>query len=156
METLERNLITSPIDEQTALNKLEELLEESAENQSNVSKLELVGQNGERIELPDTVLQVLRQAVKLMLEDKAVSITAINKELTTQEAADLLNVSRPFLIKLLDRGEIDYRLVGRHRRIRFDDLMEYKALRYKRRNEAIQEMIQISEEAGLYEKDSKA
>lgn len=67
-------------------------------------------------------------------------VVPIHAELTTQEAADLLNVSRPHMIKLLERGEISYHKTGKHRRVRFADLMEYKT----RRDTASEQAMMLS------------
>jgi excisionase family DNA binding protein len=74
--------------------------------------------------------------------------------LTTQQASDLLNVSRPYLLKLLDRGDIPFERGdedGSHRRIRFVDLMEYKHKIDKDRREQLRKLTQMSQEAGFYE-----
>lgn len=117
------------------------------------SQPKLVGANGEEITIPESVYQVLRQAVHAMASGKVISIVIQERELTTQQAADFLNVSRPYLIKLLEQGEIPYIMVGTHRRIRFDDLMKYKQQRDHKRRQLLQELVEISEEAGLYEYD---
>jgi excisionase family DNA binding protein len=72
-------------------------------------------------------------------------------ELTTVEAASMLNVSRPYLIKLIDTGELPARLVGRHRRIRFGDLIDYKRRTDVSSHQAADDLIALSEEMGLYE-----
>jgi excisionase family DNA binding protein len=153
---LEKNPVAAPESDRQEINRLEDLFEKIAKEgvQHVISrKARLVGPNDEVIELPDTVFNLLRQVVFYLSEGKAISLIPVNKELTTQEAADLLNVSRPFLIKLLDQGELNYRYVGKHRRIRVDDLIEYRQNRDAYRSHAIEEMIKISEEAGLYDKD---
>jgi excisionase family DNA binding protein len=71
-------------------------------------------------------------------------------ELTSQHAADFLNVSRPYLIRLLEAGEIPFRLVGTHRRIGFADLREYKAWDDLARRRAADDLTELSEELGLY------
>ncbi|MDR9405220.1 MAG: helix-turn-helix domain-containing protein [Halothece sp. Uz-M2-17] len=90
--------------------------------------LKLVQDNGEEatLELPASVLHLLTEMLSQMAQGNAVTLLPIHAELTTQEAANLLNVSRPHLVKLLETGEIPFRKVGRHRRVRFEDLMEYK------------------------------
>ncbi len=70
-------------------------------------------------------------------------------ELTTQQAADMLNVWRPYLISLLEAGAIPYRLVGRHRRIRHDDLMEYRRQDSAKRRAAADELSGLGQELGL-------
>ncbi len=68
-----------------------------------------------------------------------------------QEAAELLNVSRPFLVKLLEQGAMPYTMVGTHRRIRFEDLTAYKEQRDNQRRESLKRLTQLSEEMGLYD-----
>ena len=111
----------------------------------------LVGANKEEIHIPESVYQVLRQVVNAMASGQAISIVPHEREMTTQEAADLLNVSRPFLIKLLKQGEISYIKVGTHRRIRSHDLMRYKEQRDIERSQLLDKLISMSEEAGFYE-----
>lgn len=117
------------------------------------SQPKLVGANGEEITIPDSVYRVLRQVVHAMASGKVISIVIQEQELTTQQAAEMLNVSRPYLIKLLEQGEIPYIMVGTHRRVRFEELMKYKQQRDTKRRELLQQLVEITEEAGLYEYD---
>jgi excisionase family DNA binding protein len=133
------------VDEQLLIKSLENLLK------AQPSQLKLVAADGQEIIIPDSVYKVLLQAVHTMALGKAISIVPQGQKLTTQKAADLLNVSRPHIIKLLEQGEIPYITVGTHRRVRFDDLMKYKEQRDAKRSQFLQEMIDISEEAGLYD-----
>ncbi|MFH7029934.1 MAG: helix-turn-helix domain-containing protein [Heteroscytonema crispum UTEX LB 1556] len=117
------------------------------------SQAKLIGANGEQIPIPESVYQVLRQVVHAFVSGQAISIVPQEREITTQQAADFLNVSRPYLIKLLEQGEIPYIMVGSHRRVRFEDLMKYKQQRDANRSQLLQQLIEMSEEAGLYEDD---
>ncbi|WP_404824221.1 helix-turn-helix domain-containing protein [Nostoc flagelliforme] len=111
----------------------------------------LVGANGEKITIPEPIYQVLLQVVHAMASGKAISIIPQQQELTTQQAAEFLNVSRPYLIKLLEQGEIPHIKVGSHRRVRFDDVMNYKQQRDVKRDQLLTELTQMSQEAGFYE-----
>lgn len=106
--------------------------------------------NGERIEIPESVYKALRQAVHLMARGDAVAIVPCNRQATTQQAADYLNVSRPFLIKLLNEGAIPYSSVGKHRRILFNDLMRYRAHRDADRRNRLARISKIGRELGMY------
>jgi excisionase family DNA binding protein len=84
-----------------------------------------------------------------MAAGRGVSVVPRNAELTTQQAADLLNVSRPFLIGLLKAGEIEFRTVGTHRRIKAASLIDYMRMDDQRRREAADELTRLGQEMGL-------
>ena len=111
----------------------------------------LVGPAGEEYDLPGQVFEVLREVVSAMVEGKAVTIAPIHQQLTSQEVADFLRIRRPALIELLDAGEIPYEHVGRHRRVRLIDALEYRRTRSEHRREALDELVSVSESAGMYE-----
>ena len=85
------------------------------------------GEQAEPIELPAGAVALLMEILEAMAAGQGVTIMPENAELTTIQAAEVLNVSRPFLIKLLDEQKIPHRKVGKHRRIRMEDMMAYKA-----------------------------
>jgi excisionase family DNA binding protein len=101
------------------------------------------------ITLPREALEVFVEVLGQMANGNAVTVVPVHAELTTHQAADILNVSRPFLIGLLDAGKIPFRKVGTHRRIRFTDLMAYKQQDDARRDEALAELTQQAQDLGL-------
>ncbi|MFO7953779.1 MAG: helix-turn-helix domain-containing protein [Thioalkalivibrio sp.] len=86
-----------------------------------------VRMDGTDLIVPRQAVSLLRDILAQMAQGNAVTIVPTHAELSTQEAASILNVSRPFVIKLLEQGEIPFRKAGTHRRIRYEDLMRYKA-----------------------------
>ncbi len=110
----------------------------------------LVGPNGEEIQLPDSLYHLLRQLVHDMAQGRAVMLVSNNQTLTTQQAAGLLNVSRPHLVKLLEEDKIPFTRTGTHRRIRFKDLMAYKQHRDAERKRGLAYLTQLGEEMGDY------
>jgi len=101
--------------------------------------------------LPRAVVVMLASMLAQLAEGRGVTLMPSHAELTTVEAASMLNVSRPYLIKLIDSGELPARLVGRHRRIRFGDLIDYKRRTDAAAHQAADDLIRLSEEMGLYE-----
>lgn len=98
--------------------------------------------------LPRPVLDMLTGILSAIVAGKGVQVMPYDAELTTQQAADFLNVSRPYLIKLLETDQIEYRRVGKHRRIRFDKLVAYKAGDDAERREAADELSRLGQELG--------
>lgn len=99
-----------------------------------------------QIELPTSALRLLVDVLSELAEGNAVKVVPVHAELTTQEAADLLNVSRPHLVKLLETGGLPFHKTGKHRRVRFDQLMKYKTLRDQESAAAMTELTQQAQE----------
>ena len=86
-----------------------------------------------------------------MTQGQAVTIAPVRMLLTTQEAANLLGISRPSLVKLLEAGEIPYQRSGRHRRVQLVDVLDYRSRRSAQRRESLDRMVEIAQESGMYE-----
>ncbi len=113
-------------------------------------KLRLVGTTeGETLVIPESAAKMLIGILAEMGRGNTVTVVPVHAELTTQEAADLLSVSRPSLIQLLDEGKIEYRKVGTHRRVRFDSVMAYKRRVHAERLAALSELVAYDQEIGI-------
>lgn len=99
--------------------------------------------------LPTSALRLLVDILGELAIGNAVKVVPIHAELTSQEAADLLNVSRPHLVKMLEEGAIPFTKTGRHRRIRFSDLMAFKQHRDEESQEAMEALAQQAQELGM-------
>ncbi len=107
---------------------------------------------GERktLNLPPLVLKMLAETMVHLARGNAVTLAPVHMELTTQQAADLLGVSRPYLVRLLEEGRIPFRRPHHHRRVRLQDLLEFKAREDTLRQQALDELTEHTEEMGLY------
>lgn len=114
--------------------------------------IEALGEIGaeDALVIPRPTVVMLAQVLSLLESGHGVQIIPKDAELTTQQAADVLNVSRPYLIGLLESREIPFRKVGRHRRITFEALMEYKRQDDSKRRAAADDLADLSQELGLY------
>jgi len=101
------------------------------------------------VRLPAPAVGLLVRMLEEMARSNAVTIMPVHAELTTQEAADMLNISRPSLIQLLDEAKIEYRRVGTHRRVRFESLMKYKRQVEAARRAALEELAAYDQELGI-------
>lgn len=106
-------------------------------------------ENGETVLLPRSVTRLLSHLLLELANGHAVTVFPVHAELTTQEAADLLNVSRPYLIGLLTAGVLPHHKTGTHRRVKFTDLMAYKRRIEKESEEAKRELAREAQELGL-------
>jgi len=111
----------------------------------------LVGPDGSQIELPEELYGVLCDVVAALSQGLAISIAPHNTMLTTQEAADLLSISRPTLVRLLTENEIPYTMRGRHRRVMLRDVLDYRERTRSERRQVLDQMAADAEDDGLYD-----
>ena len=131
--------------EQPAVEKLEHLLERGIPS--------LVTSTGEKVKLPATIYEVLKRVVELMADGKAVTVIPDNQVVTTQRAADILGMSRPFFIKLLETGAMAHHRVGNQRRVYLRDVLQYAHKREQERQAALNRLSRHAVETGLYERN---
>ena len=113
----------------------------------------LISPAGERIELPGIVVEVLRTAVEFMSHGQTVTLIPDNQAITTQRAADILGMSRPFFIKQLESGLMAHHRVGNQRRVYLRDVLEFAKKRDKERLAALDLLARDAFKAGLYERN---
>ncbi len=116
--------------------------------QGDAARLRVIDGNQE-IEVPVSALKMLVDILDEMAQGNAVSIVPIHAELTTQEAADFLNVSRPYLVGLLEGGLLPFHKVGTHRRVKFRDLMAYREKSQSARRNALTALTKEAQELGM-------
>jgi excisionase family DNA binding protein len=116
-------------------------------------QLTLVSEDSEpaQVVVPSEVLRLFIEILDNLARGHAITVAPIHAELTTQQAADLLNVSRPYVVRLLERGEIPYHRVGNRRRIRLEDVLAYQHADDEQRRENLRALIRETDELGLYD-----
>ncbi|MGW4634775.1 helix-turn-helix domain-containing protein [Nocardia sp. NPDC004415] len=137
---------------------LRELLNLSVFLEQHNEPAALLGPDGQQIPLPVEVYEVLVQVVGAMRRRRAVTIAPVEQCLTTQQAADLLGISRPTLIKLVEQGQLPCEKPSgsRHRRLLLSDVLDYQERRRAERGEVLSELVRDAEEDGLYEPTAEA
>jgi excisionase family DNA binding protein len=103
----------------------------------------------EPIGLPFSAIRLLKDILSEMAKGHGVALLPLHAELTTQQAADMLNVSRPFVIRLLEEAKLPFRLVGKHRRVRLDDVIAYKRRDDQERLKVLEELVAQSQELNM-------
>jgi excisionase family DNA binding protein len=132
--------------EKEAANQLRTILAAHAAGNAKLRLLEEQSKQPTEITLTPALSNLLMELLRHIGHGDAVTLVPVSKMLTTQQAADILNVSRPFLVTLLQRGDIPFTLVGRHRRIKADDLFDYKRKRDGKRSKALSQLAEMDAE----------
>ncbi len=131
-----------------ALDRIRSYLRDHPEGPADV-RVQVSDEPGAELTVPREAVIVLARALSHLADGHAVTVLPADAELTTQQAADLLHVSRPFLIRLLESGEIRYRRVGSHRRVDLQSLLDYRRADDARSLRAANELSALDEELGL-------
>jgi excisionase family DNA binding protein len=130
--------------ERAAANQLRKIIASQANRDA---KLRVIDDNGSaEVTLTPALSSLLMELLRHVGKGDAVTLVPVSQMLTTQQAADILNVSRPFLISLLEEGAIEHTLVGRHRRIKAEKLFAYKRARDEKRSRALSALAELDEE----------
>jgi excisionase family DNA binding protein len=120
-------------------------------DRSRAASITLTSDTGDApsISVPTKTLRLIAELLGLMAERRPVSLTPLNHELSTVEAAQFLNVSRPFVIKEIEEGRLPHRKVGTHRRVQFSDLLIYAKAMHTQQQQALQRLADNAAELGL-------
>ncbi len=120
-------------------------------SRQKVQRIEIRDETGaaRSVQVPVLALQMLVEVLTELANGNAVGIIPIHAEMTTQEAADLLNVSRPFVVQLLERGDIPFHKIGSHRRVRYEDVVAYKNRVDAARRKALDELAEQAQKLNL-------
>lgn len=143
--------VSAPEDQRESVAALMQLLRHVTSDLPEEASYKLVSPTGEVIELPQSVFLLLERIIEVLARGDAITVVPIAKELTTQQAASILNVSRQYVVRLLDDGRIPYRRTGTHRRVRTDDLLAYKRQRDRDRMASLDDLSRLSQEFGGYD-----
>lgn len=128
-------------------NALASVLDQLHENNPEIE----IEETKDKIRVPLEALKLLAKILEATSKGKLVSIVPVATEMTTQAAADLIGCSRPHLVKLLEEGQIPYTKIGRHRRVKFEDVMAYKKRMKAQQEKLIIEIMNADEESELYD-----
>lgn len=138
-------------EEQLAAGESYETLVSSLELlQTDLPEIE-IAETGRKIRIPVSVLRLLAQILKEISQGNPVTVVPEATEITTQAASELLGCSRPHVVRLLEEGKIPYTKVGKHRRIRYDDLVSFKKKMKVSQKKKLQDLMKLDEESGLYD-----
>ncbi len=152
MKQLERIQKPSKADQATAMESYSALASVLEELKSKNNDVEIeIEETKEKIKIPLMALKLLAQILKVTSQGKPISIVPVATEMTTQAAAELLGCSRPHLVKLLENEEIPFTKVGKHRRVKYEDVVSYKRTMKAKQKSLLIDMMRADEETGLYD-----
>jgi excisionase family DNA binding protein len=143
--------VRAPDDQRQRVVELLHLVRQVTSETGDPAMYKLVGPNGEEIALPESVFLLLERVIEVLARGDAITVVPVGKQLTTQQAADILNVSRQYLVRMLDDGRIPFHRTGTHRRVRIDDLLAYKRQRDRDRMASLDDLSRLTQEFGGYD-----
>lgn len=151
-ERVRRSLPVSPTEAQRKkIVKVSALLEKAAPTgRRSTPNCGLVGPDGETIKVPPALFAVLARVAEVLASGDAVTVVPVGQQLTTQQAASILNISRQYLVRLLESGKIPFTKTGKHRRLAIEDVLEYKEKRDKKRRKSLRKLTRLTQKYGGY------
>ena len=149
--------VAAPPEQQAQVAALARAIEGMARTpKRRAPKCQLVGPGGEATSIPETVFYMLERVAEVMARGDSITVVPVGKEITTQQAADLLNVSRQYLVRLLDEGRIPFCKTGKHRRLRIEDVLSFREERDKDRRAGLRELSRLTQDLGGYDAELKS
>ncbi len=148
--------VAAPPEQRPLVAELLRAMEGMAEvRRHRAPRCELVGPDGTATPIPESVFYVLERVAEVMARGDSITVVPVGKEVTTQQAAGLLNVSRQYLVRLLEDGRIPFRKTGKHRRLRIEDVLAFKEQRDKDRRAGLRELSRVTQALGGYDAELK-
>ena len=143
--------VAAPPDQRADVAAIFRLLDSAEQVDQQRGACKLVGPEGETISIPESMFYVLERVAEVMARGDSITVVPVGQELTTQQAADMLNVSRQYLVRLLNDGRIPHTKTGKHRRVQIEDVLAFKERRDRERRSGLDELTRLSEEFGGYD-----
>lgn len=148
--------VAAPPEQQAQVAALSRAIEGMVQTpERQAPRCHLVGPSGEATSIPESVFYMLERVAEVMARGDSITVVPVGKEVTTQQAADLVNVSRQYLVRLLDEGRIPFRKTGKHRRLRIEDVLSFKEERDKDRRAGLRELSRLTQDLGGYDAELK-
>lgn len=149
---VDRNPVVPAAQEARAIQEIDRALSSAPDD----THYYLADSTGHQTEISPSIFRVLAKAAREMAQGHSITILHYDHELTTQQAAELLGVSRPYFVSVLEAGKVAYHMAGTHRRVYMRDLLAYKQRRDTLRHEHLRELRRVSESLGLYDDGSSS
>jgi excisionase family DNA binding protein len=137
-------------EQRTAMESYQALISSLDRVSSDSPEIE-IEETEEKIRIPLRALKLLAKILEVTSKGKPISIVPVATEMTTQASAEFLGCSRPHLVRLLEEGKIPFTMIGKHRRVKFEDLIEFKAKMKAEQKQRIIDMMRSDEESGMYD-----